>query len=200
MSTTNNGIGDHTQNTEELKELILECRICKGSEGKLVVPCSCCGTSKHVHLECLSKWIQMRPNIPDPTRRNRYVPNLKCEICNDTYNLKLKRKFNCTWRVLATRTTCYHCMESCILLISLIGMMYVVLDLGTSFNDAPKLEQVLLVVLCFCTGLMTLIAIVKIYKRWMHDVSTVELEIVNRDQTTRRDFPISIIGQFVTVV
>ena len=78
-------------------------------------------------------------------------------------------------------------------------MMYIVLSLGTSFNDAPKLEQVLLVILCICTGLMTLIAIVKIYKRWMYDVSTVELEIENRDQTARRHFPISIIGQFVTV-
>ena len=89
-------------------------------------------------------------------------------------------------------------MESCILLISLAGMLYAVFNLGTSFNEAPELEKILLVILCVCTGLMTVLAIVKIYKRWVYDVGTVELEIVNRNQTRRRNFPI--VGQFVNGV
>merc|ERR1711991_1292070 len=101
------------------------------------------------------------------------IPNLKCEICNANYNVQLNRKLNFTWTILATRTTCYHCMESCILLISLAGMLYAVFNLGTSFNEAPELEKILLVILCVCTGLMTVLAIVKIYKRWVYDVGTV---------------------------
>lgn len=70
-----------------------ECRICKSSEGKLVVPCKCSGTSQYVHLDCLKKWIESRPNEPHPTRENYFVPNLRCEICHDQYNVELRRNF-----------------------------------------------------------------------------------------------------------
>ena len=70
-----------------------ECRICKSSEGELVVACKCSGTSQHVHLDCLKKWIEIRPNEPHPTQENYFVPNLRCEICHDQYNIQLQRKF-----------------------------------------------------------------------------------------------------------
>ena len=70
-----------------------ECRICKGNEGELVVACKCSGTSQHVHLDCLKKWIEIRPNEPHPTQENYFVPNLRCEICHEQYNVQLQRKF-----------------------------------------------------------------------------------------------------------
>ena len=57
-----------------------ECRICKSSEGELVVACKRSGTSQHVHLDCLKKWIGIRPNEPHPTQENYFVPNLEVNL------------------------------------------------------------------------------------------------------------------------
>eukprot|EP01117_Protostelium_nocturnum_P016030 TRINITY_DN6274_c0_g1_i1.p1 TRINITY_DN6274_c0_g1~~TRINITY_DN6274_c0_g1_i1.p1 ORF type:complete len:282 (+),score=63.81 TRINITY_DN6274_c0_g1_i1:116-961(+) len=52
------------------------CRICHESEGELIVPCRCNGTSKFVHPNCLREW---RDRF---RRRNRGTNSLlRCEIC-----------------------------------------------------------------------------------------------------------------------
>ena len=72
-----------------------------------------------------------------------------------------------------------HITEASFLIFSLTGMMYLVFSLGTSFEATPESERILLVILCVCTSMMTLLAVSKIYRRWKYDVSRVELELLS---------------------
>ena len=35
-----------------------ECRICRDTDGEMIVPCGCRGTQKYVHSHCLWEWLQ----------------------------------------------------------------------------------------------------------------------------------------------
>ena len=75
------------------------CRICLESEikvettGELISPCQCTGTVKHVHEECLKKWI-LSSRIS--------IDKAKCELCNSKLLIEInskqhycyKKKFN----------------------------------------------------------------------------------------------------------
>lgn len=58
------------------------CRICHSEESdddnKLVMPCKCDGTLKHVHLNCLNSW-----------RVLSGLDRLKCEVCKSEYTTPL---------------------------------------------------------------------------------------------------------------
>ena len=61
-----------------------ECRICllDNNQEDLISPCSCKGTSKYVHRECLAKWINVTSNTD---------ARLKCLSCNSEYNFEEPR-------------------------------------------------------------------------------------------------------------
>jgi len=75
-----------TRISVERDELI--CRICQLSEdsinNQLVSCCSCRGSSKYVHVDCLKKWRQ--------TRNAQGEDVLVCEICKQQYKLFLLGK------------------------------------------------------------------------------------------------------------
>lgn len=57
------------------------CRICyektDSSNNKLISPCSCTGTSKYIHIDCLQKWRYNNPEFSEP--------RIKCMECNSSY-------------------------------------------------------------------------------------------------------------------
>ncbi len=55
------------------KELIMK---------ELVSPCKCSGTSKYVHIQCLDTW-----------RKNSLIHYLKCNTCNDLYNIFFDKRY-----------------------------------------------------------------------------------------------------------
>ena len=64
------------------------CRLCWGEAdsspgGQLVSPCSCCGTSAHIHLRCLCAW-QQSLCFQGQFKRSR-----SCEVCRKKYSLGL---------------------------------------------------------------------------------------------------------------
>ncbi|OMJ96034.1 hypothetical protein SteCoe_414 [Stentor coeruleus] len=78
--------------TSESKNLITSdmtniCRICLNSNtSNLISPCSCSGTSKFAHEECLKTWILMKcPALTTPI----------CEICMEKYKIKVKSGLKC---------------------------------------------------------------------------------------------------------
>ena len=91
------------QNSKELIQKITvndkACRICLESEikvettGELISPCQCTGTVKHVHEECLKKWI---------VSSRISIDKAKCELCNSKLLIEIdskqfycyKKKFN----------------------------------------------------------------------------------------------------------
>ena len=53
------------------------CRICleEDTPDKLISPCSCSGTQKYAHHDCIQRWISEKgPNA------------LRCEVCHSTYS------------------------------------------------------------------------------------------------------------------
>jgi hypothetical protein len=57
-----------------------ECRICLSADHQddLVQPCSCDGTVKHAHLECLRAWVRERQQ-------------LECELCGKPYKPSIRQ-------------------------------------------------------------------------------------------------------------
>lgn len=52
----------------------------------MISPCSCTGSMKDVHLECLKEWIRNKRNIRDlKNTRSFNWRMLKCELCNAIY-------------------------------------------------------------------------------------------------------------------
>lgn len=71
------------------------CRFCFESDensekGKLIYPCKCDGSLKHIHENCLKTWIGQRPQSDSSIIAT-------CEICSYAYKLEFKRvlKFSC---------------------------------------------------------------------------------------------------------
>ena len=67
------------------------CRFCFEAEesaetGKLVCPCRCDGSLKHIHETCLKTWI-VQQNSED-----RFAEGSRCEICSYSYHLEFTRK------------------------------------------------------------------------------------------------------------
>ena len=63
------------------------CRICLGTKGKLISPCTCKGTMKYIHKKCLENWILYRL---DNNKKSQI-----CEICNKKYIIKRGSMFKC---------------------------------------------------------------------------------------------------------
>lgn len=63
------------------------CRICLNTQPlEFISPCSCSGTSKFAHKNCLKTWILMKyPTLFDP----------KCEVCTGKYKIEVKTILKC---------------------------------------------------------------------------------------------------------
>mmetsp|Transcript_3582 Transcript_3582/g.3518 ORF Transcript_3582/g.3518 Transcript_3582/m.3518 type:complete len:107 (+) Transcript_3582:688-1008(+) len=62
------------------------CRICLGEENtyedKLITPCNCSGTMKHIHLNCLRGWIESKKKFKMNDFVQTYLwKGLACELC-----------------------------------------------------------------------------------------------------------------------
>lgn len=76
------------------------CRIClnadEDDENPLLSPCSCAGTMRTIHYECLKEWLHGKIHYKESTYINSYNWKfLECELCKerfkDSYMHKGKR-------------------------------------------------------------------------------------------------------------
>ena len=71
---------------EEMKTT--PCKICllDGCEDDyLIAPCSCKGSIRYVHMECLRTWIRGRLNLQENQRGSYFYKQLPCELCKTNY-------------------------------------------------------------------------------------------------------------------
>ena len=65
------------------------CRICLSEEDAsnlLISPCSCTGSMKFIHLDCLKEWLEGKKHMKETPVVNSYIwKNLECEICKASY-------------------------------------------------------------------------------------------------------------------
>ena len=70
------------------------CRICL-EEGDLITPCKCKGTTAHIHVECLERWLD--------------VSNASsCEICGAEYKVTEYSRFKCRCKYIRRFTCSSH--------------------------------------------------------------------------------------------
>ena len=81
-------------NNKENKKI---CRICYGNEDNiinpLIKPCSCSGTMKFIHYECLKHWIKTHLCIKLDNNENCtifIIKEIECELCKKTFPDYLK--------------------------------------------------------------------------------------------------------------
>lgn len=73
---------------EESKEVV--CRICLETEtgdNRLIHPCKCIGTVKHVHEECLKAWL---------SSRDEDVALSQCEVCRTPFSMHIRLLRKCS--------------------------------------------------------------------------------------------------------
>lgn len=65
------------------------CRICfdNGQEEDIISPCSCKGSSKYVHSECLKAWLVKSGKVSQSISF--------CEVCKDDFSMKLFYTYKC---------------------------------------------------------------------------------------------------------
>lgn len=123
-----------TENTENI------CRICLGSEKtqNLIAPCSCNGSHKFVHEECLKKWILSKD-----------AENLSiCELCKEQFKMEFEVVSACLpFNGIKTCKAWIPFVISIFLLIALIAICYIALKVG-SFNVYLLLGALFLGFLC----------------------------------------------------
>ena len=65
------------------------CRICLGEEepdNPIISPCSCTGSVKFIHLECIKEWLEGKKHKKETPIVNSYIwRGLECEICKAFY-------------------------------------------------------------------------------------------------------------------
>lgn len=53
----------------------------------MVNPCSCTGSLKYIHLDCLKEWLEGKKHFKHTPEVNSYIWKiLECEICKTQYN------------------------------------------------------------------------------------------------------------------
>lgn len=57
-----------------------------------MAPCSCMGSLKYIHVECLQKWMESRKEASQTNNSiSLYWKNTGCEICKQPYPFTLKK-------------------------------------------------------------------------------------------------------------
>ena len=93
----NNKIDNNIRFTEEKKEHF--CRICYGEEedndNPLIQPCSCQGSMKYIHLNCLKHWLETNTYIlcqENEFSKTYKYKEAKCELCKENLPNFVKHK------------------------------------------------------------------------------------------------------------
>lgn len=67
----------------------------------LISPCSCTGSMRFIHLNCLREWLEGKKHMKETHVVNSYIwKNLECEICKTQYSDVAKMKDGSTVSLL----------------------------------------------------------------------------------------------------
>ena len=141
-----------------------ECRIC-AEPGKpsnpLIKPCACTGSMASIHVDCLRRWIEARPE------------RHSCEICHSPYRIRVEQRlvFDCN-HMLCNPTSCQHCTDALILVLGLVCMIYMMALIMPTIREhrgqsqSETGMQVALTVASVLLLIFALFTLAKLFKRW----------------------------------
>lgn len=172
------------------------CRFCfetdeEQDRGKLICPCRCNGSLKHIHEECLKTWLIQRESSQE-TRIGA-----KCEICSYVYHLEARRKLK-----LKCSRACDEGFASLLIgiglavclgnLLWLIGkyVQYEIMNPDSAHQDdqyslektrQQKSMNKILVIVCSVLAFVFFIPMIVSIKRAFFEMRIVEMKIYNFD-------------------
>lgn len=155
----------------------LYCRICAGGEedGPLISPCKCSGSMSYIHPECLQKWIEQRPNTAQGEEA------LVCEVCHTRYAVAMRLKYVGDCDHICSCSSWAHIIEGFILIFcvaAMVGLLNYMFSKSNPASDQVKpFEMILLFCLVGLSVVMSMVALRRVYDRWITSVSEVSLEI-----------------------
>jgi hypothetical protein len=99
----------------------MTCRICL-EDGNTIQPCNCCGSTAHVHRECLEKWLVTSGRTD-------------CEICHFEYECEEKKVNVCCpqWHFGYTQEAVATVM--CAGIVGHLFIMYTAINWGSTTED-----------------------------------------------------------------
>lgn len=109
------------------------CRICFETEGRLISPCLCRGTSRFVHIECLNQW--RASSASD-------VSFFQCDVCGYQYNLRRTQ-----WASVLQSDTAQLCATVLLILLMTLVLgvglnrVSVLLEWSTAFDPFYELVE-----------------------------------------------------------
>ena len=146
-----------------------ECRICgetaSSRSNPLISPCACRGTIAKVHVQCLQRWIESRPD----------QHSLQCETCGVSYRVVYERRlvYDCK-HLCCNATSCYHATDFVMLLVTLGCVCFMTIIIVPRLKDQGESESSVIVIYVL-SGLLlafALFTLQKVWRRW-HTASSV---------------------------
>mmetsp|Transcript_5915 Transcript_5915/g.10523 ORF Transcript_5915/g.10523 Transcript_5915/m.10523 type:complete len:306 (-) Transcript_5915:11-928(-) len=130
------------------------CRICMEPDSekhKLIHPCKCSGSVKHIHEECLKTWI---------TSHSEDIDKSVCELCKTPYVMEIKMTSKCSPREAFNEgmTACLFTPLLITVLIILILISYLLLSsyLPEADEEEERSYTIALIVTCLVSSVVIL--------------------------------------------
>lgn len=138
------------------------CRICmEGETGnyRLIHPCRCSGSVKHLHEECLKTWI---------TSHAEDIDQSSCELCKTPYVMEIKTSADCSPKEALNdgMTSCMFTPLLITMLAILILIAYLLLHsyLPKADDEDTRSYTIVLIVACIISAVVVLGLIIKACK------------------------------------
>lgn len=144
----------------EVEEII--CRICMDGENKfspLIAPCSCSGSVKYVHENCLKTWIYSH---------SIQLNSAYCELCKTNFIIDLSFTKKCSFSMMIQYTKSHLILFSVLFTImsTLFTLIYLMankhITLGSNSNSI--MYTIGLMIICAIAGMFILIIIIIWFK------------------------------------
>ncbi|KAF0696730.1 Aste57867_12532 [Aphanomyces stellatus] len=147
-----------------------------GRENPLISVCACSGSVGKIHTQCLKAWIK--------SRRIPIRDALACELCKTSYRVTLRRRIMCDGEHACSFLACIYLVAGLMLVSSSTAVLWMVWKLSLSVKkprDLPLLVSAVAVV-----AISALVALWKLYVRWMSASSVV---LVGADESKKTLLP-----------
>lgn len=172
-----------------------ECRICLNSDqGKLVTPCRCKGTIKHIHQGCLMRWLKEKYPLKYQALLRQSASNntgLQCELCKYEFKGNIKylhplqilqkiQKSSLTYCVLMNIPIIvylgYKCNTSLRHLFKFIFDQAIILNRTTDFSI--KIKQILMFYVKLCMKLFPVSIVATVLPMILHSTYLLTSKLV----------------------
>ena len=177
-----------------------ECRICLNSDkGRLVAPCKCNGTIKHIHQGCLMRWLKEKyPSKFSALLKSHKSKNtgLQCELCKYEFkgNIKYLNPLQILRKIKSSSLTycvmmnipiiIYLAYKSNTLLRHLFCFIYdQALQLNRSTAASIKILAILKFYLKLCVKLFPVSIVATVFPMILHSTYTLTSKLVMEFKT-----------------